>query len=87
MTPDDEVLFGHVCDDCRSCFERVERLTIAEASGADLALALAEFELHGASLRCLARWYPDEKRVRLALTEWELSSVQLSSRGFAVDAR
>lgn len=71
MTPDDEILFGRVVDDSRTC-----------SDGAD-AFAIAEFELHGATLRSLMRWYPNEARVLAALAEWELSSIQLgvSERG------
>lgn len=71
MTPDDEIVFGRVLDDFRAC-----------DNGAD-ALATAEFELHGATFRSLLRWYPDDARVRAAVAEWELSSIQLgaSERG------
>jgi hypothetical protein len=88
MAPDDEVLFGRVCDDSRSSFERVERLVseaLERAASAELAIALAEFELHGATLRSLLQWYPDETLVRSALIDWELSNFKLASKGLPID--
>jgi hypothetical protein len=82
MAPDDEILFGHVADDVQHSFERVDRLANQAVGGdppPDLALALAEFELHGATLRSLVRWYPDEIRVRAALADWELTSDRISA--------
>lgn len=50
----------------------------------DLVLALAEFEFHGTSLRSLARWYPDESRVRKALLDWLLAS-RLAANGLRAE--
>ena len=83
MAPDDEILFGRVEDESQSSYERVASLANQAHMGSapsDLALALAEFELHGATLRSLLRWYPDESRVRNALADWELLDVQLRAR-------
>jgi hypothetical protein len=87
MTPDDEILFGHVADESRSSFERVTALAGRAHAGSlppDLALAVAQFELHGATLRSLLRWYPDEARIRKALMDWELFSVQLATNGLPI---
>ena len=69
MAPDDEIVFGRSLDESRACLERIATLTNAPAS--DLAFTRAEFELHGATLRSLAKWYPDEPRVTDAVREWE----------------
>lgn len=82
MAPDDEILFGRVEDESQSSFERVAALARQAHMGsmpADLALAIAEFELHGATLRSLLRWYPEETRVRAALADWELFGLQLNA--------
>jgi hypothetical protein len=81
MSPDDEILFGRVEDESQSSYERVAGLAREAHTGSapDLALALAMFELHGATLRSFLRWYPEESRVRSALADWELFGVQLSS--------
>ncbi len=83
MEPDDEVVFGRALDESRARFEQIQSLRAASAEAvplegsdrfADLILAMAAFELHGATLRSLAHWYPKEERVRLAALEWELSN-------------
>jgi hypothetical protein len=82
MSPDDEILLGHAADESRYSYERVRALARQAHESSpppDLALAMAEFELHGATLRSLLRWYPDEAHVRKTLADWELFSVQLSS--------
>ena len=87
MTPDDEILFGHVADESRSSFERLNALAHRAHAGSlppDLALAVAQFELHGATLRSLLRWYPNEARIRKALLDWELYAVGLRTSGLAV---
>jgi hypothetical protein len=82
-------VFGRVRDEICSSFERAEA-SVREASGhsrpPNLVLALAEFELHGASLRSLARWYPDESRVRKAVLDWEFLASRLAANGLPVDA-
>jgi len=79
MAPDDEVVFGRACDESISSFELVQRL-VNEAGprSAELSLAVAEFELHGATLKNLVRWYPDEAHIRTALIDWELLDTRLS---------
>ena len=86
MAPDDEVLFAHVCDEGEACFERAAALASGTEArpGPELSYALANFELHGATLRSLRCWYPEENRVQTALVEWELLNVQLASKGLAV---
>jgi len=87
MTPDDEILFGHAVDESRLSYERLNglaRQTYATSPSPDLPLAIARFELHGATLRSLRRWYPDEGRIRKALMDWELFSVQLATSGLAI---
>ena len=88
MQVDDEVVFGRALDESRAGFEQIESLRRALMQSdpvavnphlcADLTLATALFELHGATLRCLATWYPSEDRVRLAALEWERSSSELA---------
>jgi len=88
MAPDDETIFFSVRDESRSSWERLKQ-SRDSASGplrADQAVALAEFELHGATLRSLLRWYPNEDRVRAALANWEILSLELGSQGLPVDA-
>lgn len=87
MSPDDEILFGHVVDESRYSYERVNalaRLAHAGSPPPDLALAIAEFELHGATLRSLLRWYPDEAPVRKAFMGWELLNVRLATSGLPI---
>jgi hypothetical protein len=72
MQPDDEIVFGRSLDESRACLERIA--TVSREQASDLAFARAEFELHGATLRSLAKWYPDEPRVTDAVREWELMS-------------
>lgn len=72
MEPDDEILFGRTLDESRECAERIATLN-------GLAFDRAEFELHGATLSSLARWYPDEPRVRRAVLEWGLEDLRLRS--------
>jgi hypothetical protein len=87
MAPDDEILFGHAVDESRYSYEHVEALSRQAYESPlppDVALAMAEFELHGATLRSLMRWYPDEVRVRKALVDWELFSSRLTSSGLPV---
>ncbi|HZZ00566.1 MAG TPA: hypothetical protein VFE36_13435 [Candidatus Baltobacteraceae bacterium] len=82
MTPDDEILFGHVQDECPTSYERVAALARQANTGSapsDLALALAVFELHGATLRSFMGWYPDDTRVRAALADWELFGANLGA--------
>jgi hypothetical protein len=88
VAPDDETLFFHVRDESRSSWERVKhfRDSSSAALTPDLAVTLAEFELHGATLRSLLRWYPEEDRVRTALADWEVLSLQLASQGLPIDA-
>ena len=88
MAPDDEILFGRVLDETHSSYERVEGLRGGGAVvvTAELAVAVAEFQLHGATLRLLRRWYPLEDRVREALADWEILGVALSSRGLTIEA-
>jgi hypothetical protein len=75
MQPDDEIVFGRTLDESRACLERIETLSREPAS--DLVFTRAEFELHGATLRSLAKWYPDERRVHDAVTEWELLAAKV----------
>ncbi|HEY1977636.1 MAG TPA: hypothetical protein VGG89_13875 [Candidatus Baltobacteraceae bacterium] len=84
MAPDDEILFGRVRDEVRTSYERVQDSRTFGALGAGLALALAEFELHGATLRSLRGWYPYEEHIGVALADWELLSLSLTSQGLAV---
>jgi hypothetical protein len=88
MTTDDEIVFLHVRDESRSTYDRLEKLRNAalDAVTPDLAFALAEFELHGATLRSLRRWYPLDDRVRQTLANWEVLSLELASRGLPVEA-
>jgi hypothetical protein len=69
MLPDDEIVFGRSLDDSRACLERIE--TLSREQAIDLVFTRAEFELHGATLHSLAKWYPDEARVSDAVMEWE----------------
>ncbi|HKE36619.1 MAG TPA: hypothetical protein VKB39_04260 [Candidatus Baltobacteraceae bacterium] len=87
MAPDDEILFGRVADESRTSYEQVEHLRrlAQDVITADLAVARAEFELHGATLRLLRNWYPHEERVQAALADWELRSFGLRSMGLAVE--
>jgi hypothetical protein len=75
MQVDDEIIFGRVLDETRQCGERIE----SSLAPADVAMSLAEFELHGATLRSLARWYPEEPRVRLSVLEWDLMALRLAA--------
>lgn len=88
MTTDDEILFGHVSDETRSSYERVQRLRVS-GSGAvspDLGISLAEFELHGATLRSLSRLYPREDRISAVLADWQRLNLKLASQGLSVEA-
>jgi hypothetical protein len=69
MQPDDEIVFGRSLDESRACAERIEAPDRERTI--DLTFTRAELELHGATLRSLAKWYPDEPRVQRAVTEWE----------------
>jgi hypothetical protein len=88
MQPDDEVVFGRALDGSRDRCEQIEHLQEAlerdaaarPAVSVDLTLAMAAFELHGATLRSLAKWYPGEDRVQLAALEWERSCSGLAKR-------
>ena len=73
MEPDDEIVFGRTLDETRQCAERIESLR----GGGTLAMDLAEFDLHGTTLQSLAKWYPDEPRVRRAVLEWNLEDLRL----------
>ena len=74
MEPDDEIVFGRALDETRQCAERIDSLR-----GSALAMDLAEFELHGTTLQWLAKWYPDEPRVRRAVLEWNLEDLRLEA--------
>jgi hypothetical protein len=63
MQVDDEILFGRVVDEMNAPNE-------AEMTPAD-------FQLHGATLRSLARWYPEEGRVRRSLVDWDRMALAL----------
>lgn len=80
MTADDEILFGYAWDESRWTYERVKRLRAGAEEGItrDLAFALADFELQGATLQSLRRWYPDEDRVREAVADWESLTTELA---------
>ncbi len=88
MQIDDEVIFGRALDESRECLARIESLrsepALAIAANArqpeSLEAALAEFELHGSTLRSLAQWYPNERRIRLGFFEWELFNFRLNWR-------
>ena len=88
MTTDDEILFGRVSDETRSSYERVQRLRVSGTSAVspDLGITLAEFELHGSTLRSLRRLYPREDRVNAVLAEWQRLSLKLASQGLSVEA-
>ena len=87
MSTDDEVVFGHVVDDTRSCYELLEPAALAGAElTAELALTAAEFELHGGTLESFLRWYPSEARVREAFAEWEECKRALSAKGLSIEA-
>jgi hypothetical protein len=75
MQPDDEIVFGRSLDESRACVERIESPDRQEAR--DLIFTRAELELHGATLRSLAKWYPDEPRVQRAVTEWEFLAAKV----------
>ena len=89
MEPDDEVIFGRALDESRTCSSRIEslRLDLAAVPAGpqshplvtDLTLAVAEFELHGSTLRTLAKWYPEEARIPPAVLEWERSKISLGA--------
>lgn len=86
MRSDEEMLFGRVRDEIDSSYERAALLTLGltEPSVPDeLGLALGMFELHGATLRTLSRWYPKEACVRDALRGWELLSFSLESKALS----
>lgn len=86
MAPDDEILLSHASDESQFSYERVQSLRNLRRGGApsDLTFALAEFELHGATLRSLRGWYPQESRVRAALADWEILTLALQSQGLPV---
>jgi hypothetical protein len=75
MQPDDEIVFGRSLDESRACAERIEAPGREPAS--ELVFTRAELELHGATLRSLAKWYPDDPRVQHAVTEWELLAAKV----------
>jgi hypothetical protein len=86
MSTDDEILFGQVRDDSTSSFLRVQYLVrepISDSSSRELALTLAEFELHGATMWTLTRWYPDDQRVRHAFEDWDSFNRDLMSLGLS----
>ena len=76
---DDEILFGHALDESWLCYGRLEAIVRGaapatvhrEAADGDLYKLLAEFELHGNTLRMLARWQPENPRFRQGLADWE----------------
>lgn len=87
MGPDDEILFGRARDESRSSYDRIIALgrdVTAELKLRAFALSMAEFELHGATLASLHRWYPNEPRVRSALAGWEHLSLQLTAAGVPI---
>jgi hypothetical protein len=63
MQVDDEILFGRVVDELRA--------------PNDAEMTPADFHLHGATLRSLARWYPEECRVHRSLVEWDRQARRL----------
>jgi hypothetical protein len=82
LETDDEIIFNRALDDSRACVARIELLRTDEKMndhlpGNDLICAIAEFELHGATLCSLNRWYPNEQRVKFALLEWRLLKARL----------
>ena len=86
MSTDDEILFGQVRDDSDSSFLRVQCLVrepISDSRSRELALTLAEFELHGATIRTLTCWYPEDERVRHAFEDWDFHNRDLMSKGLS----
>jgi hypothetical protein len=87
MRSEDEVIFGRALDETQAWLEQlaVPRRETALVTGQpehaprshDPALGLGVFQLHGATFRTLAKWYPDDERIRHALLNWELSSLRL----------
>lgn len=89
MSTDDEILFGQVRDDSTSSFLRVQLLVrepTTDSASRELALTLAEFELHGATMQALSRWYPDDQRVRNAFEDWDVFNRDLMSLGLSTDS-
>lgn len=89
MLTDDEILLGRVRDEIGSSYERAATLALElfEPPAPDeLLMALGLFELHGATLRTLGRWYPDQTCVRDAIFEWELQSFRLKAKGLTIAA-
>jgi len=96
MWPDEEVVFARAIDESRSERDRIESLRADfDASNGttegfrldgELVRALSMFELHGATLRRLADWYPNDARVWRAAQEWDVlqrgvkRSVRLKAR-------
>jgi hypothetical protein len=88
MRSEDEVIFGRALDETRACLEQLAAPTRegalvavhAERSARrqDPALGIGVFYLHGATFRSLAKWYPEDERIRHALLNWELSSLRLA---------
>jgi hypothetical protein len=76
MEPDDEMIFHRVLDDSRRCLAVLDSGE-GETPHPDAEFARASFQLHGDTLRTLARWYPRETRIRLSILEWEISKLKL----------
>jgi len=95
MWAEDEAVFARAVDESRSGCDRIVALRgdlaagtgTAERAGlvAELMLALSMFELHGATLRRLTDWYPDEGRVRRGAQEWNLLQLRVESRSTRLD--
>jgi hypothetical protein len=87
MRSEDEVIFGRALDETQAWLEQmgVSRRETAlvtahreqPARSSDSALGLGVFHLHGATFRTLAKWYPEDERIRHALLDWELASLRL----------
>lgn len=86
---DDEILFDHALDESWLCYGRLEALArgivlvvpYRETGDRDLSALLAEFELHGATLRTLSGWQPENVRFRQGLADWEHCDTGLSALG------
>ncbi|MBV8490545.1 MAG: hypothetical protein JO199_08450 [Candidatus Eremiobacteraeota bacterium] len=70
----DNCLFAHARDESRRCYRRLKARLEYAGDTSDL---LAEFELHGGTLRQLVRWEPHNAEFRQALLDWELLNLGL----------
>jgi len=75
MWADDEAVFGRALDESRNEAGLIESL-----HGDRLIRTIAAFEIHGSTLRQLAKWYPDEPCVGRAAREWESLRFDLEER-------